>query len=163
MYASYQIYDTTSCPWDVSKVGGSEHHYQQQTSSASLCGNMSFQQHHQPEPHDHQIIDIIPSKSSGDNFTKQDPPIATSQFSFTNALHSIVESFLSSSEESFSSSENYSAFPSHNTSHKYTDFPHDHQVTLCHRFPQETKNDKKPFEISFQRNQVILSPFLLSK
>ncbi|KAF7804132.1 protein PHOSPHATE STARVATION RESPONSE 1-like [Senna tora] len=154
MYACWEMYDTA---WDVWKIGGSDSEVEQsfegiksanfnivsplQTSSPdSLCGSTRF--------HHHQI-----------NNTKQlDPP--NSQFSFTNSLHSIVESFLSTTQRTFSSnSETYSAFPSHHNSHKvplsYDNFPKENDLLASGDIgAKDIMKKKKPPEICFQRNQL---------
>ncbi|XP_054800085.1 protein PHR1-LIKE 1-like [Prosopis cineraria] len=142
------------------------------TSADALCGSTAWTSfHHQHEPQ----IDIPTSfcsdellekidlplpwhKSSGFDPTatdKQDP--SASRFSFANSLHSIVESFLSSSEESFSFSEMYTGFPS--DSDKYKEFLGDKLSFREHSQENElpvhdaaAATDVKPFEISFQRS-----------
>ncbi|KAK7259506.1 hypothetical protein RIF29_25114 [Crotalaria pallida] len=88
-------------------------------------------------------------KASGDNFTnnttKHDPP--SSQF--TSSLHSVAESFLSSSADSHSSSEKYNNFqPDSITFYKH--FQEEGDKLLR----DDAATDEKAIEISFQGNQL---------
>lgn len=187
MYGSSQMYDPsweshigTS---NVGKVGGSEHPCFEfevikspfnlvsplQTSSDAFCGtrsSMSFHHHSVPPsvcselPKTTDSSPLLFRQSSEDNFTitttKRHSLPPTSPFSFSNSLHSI-ESFLSTTDESCSSSEKHSGFPS--DSDKYSDFPGG-RVPLYEHFSQENNlpaEDEKPIQISFLRNQVLTS------
>ncbi|XP_057438751.1 myb family transcription factor PHL5-like isoform X2 [Lotus japonicus] len=124
---------------------------------ASAKSLVSFQ----AQEHDHgqnQNIDVpgwcyeFPStpmmifQGSEDNFTNvtstvQDRP--SSQF--TSSLHSVAESFISSSEDSHSCSENYGKIE--------PGMPlYDH--LLQEQLRNNAATDKSPLEISFQRNQL---------
>ena len=110
-------------------------------------------------------------KSSGDYNNKSAvtslhyPPSA-SQFSFTNSLNSIVESFLSTtSEESYSSSDMHCAFPSHSADtyseflahHNMSLFDQSHQHELPAQSTDEYEEHVKPLDISFHRNPQVLA------
>ncbi|TKY62548.1 PHR 1 protein [Spatholobus suberectus] len=132
----------------------------------------------QPQQHDHQHEIEVPSwcfdfpktttnshmlnirQASGDNFTtittKQDRP--TSQF--TSSLCPVTESFLSSNgADCPSSSKKYCKFPSY--SEKYSNIQPDNMPYYDHFSQEDDKllrddaaTDERPFEISFQRNQL---------
>lgn len=83
----------------------------------------------------------------------------------TDSLYSVAESFLSSTAESHSSSEEYYCqyYPSY--SENYSDFQPGNMSFYDHLIPQEDDkllrrsdaaiDERKPLEISFQRNQVL--------
>ncbi|XP_028787430.1 myb family transcription factor PHL13-like [Neltuma alba] len=166
----------------LSKVGGPEHQTFEtiglpfnimsplQTSTA-LCGTRAWTSFHQHDPQidvpssfcselPQEIYSPLPChKSSGDNSAvtaKQYP--SASQFSFTNSLHSIVESFLSSSEESFSSSDMYGECPS--DSDRYREFLGEDNMSLHERSKEnelraeDAAEEVEPVEISFQHRNL---------
>ncbi|OIW13335.1 hypothetical protein TanjilG_02855 [Lupinus angustifolius] len=100
---------------------------------------------------------MFSQKACGDNFTnatKQDPPLSQ----ITSSLHSVAESFLSSSVDSHSSQKD-SDFGSY--AEKYSDFQLEN-ITFYENFPRENDKllsddgvaDEKSIEISFQQNQL---------
>ncbi|CAL0311056.1 unnamed protein product [Lupinus luteus] len=100
---------------------------------------------------------MFSQQACGDNFTnttKQDPPLSQ----ITSSLHSVAESFLSSSVDSHSSQKD-GDFGSY--AEKYSDFQPEN-ISFYEHFPQENDKllrndgvtDKKSIEISFQQNQL---------
>ncbi|XP_027351075.1 protein PHOSPHATE STARVATION RESPONSE 1-like [Abrus precatorius] len=166
---------------NLSKVVGSEQSFEPSKSSSNIVtipfqtppgfcpstakGLESFQD--QEHKHDQHQIEVpswcfeFPKTATdlGDNFTntttKQDQP--TSQF--TSSLYPVAESYLSSSADCNSCSENYSKFSS--CSKKHSDFQPDNMPYYDHISQEHDKllrddaaTDERPFEISFQRNQL---------
>lgn len=177
---------------NLTQVGESEHQIQSfepiikspcrstltplETTAAIKAQKMSFQT--QQHNHDHYPIDDIPFWSNEFPTTTTDSPSLFCQTSQDNysannntshftagSLQSVAEAFVSSSEDSISSSEKYSEFPS--WSGKYGNFLYENNNTqFCtEHFLQGHKNvlegddapapDQSSREISFQRNQVL--------
>ncbi|CAL0302486.1 unnamed protein product [Lupinus luteus] len=102
---------------------------------------------------------MFSQQACGDNFTnstKKDTP--SSQFT-RSSLHSVAESFLSSSVDSECSSEKNSNFASY--AEKYSNFQPDN-IAFYEHFSEErdkllrddAAKDERVLEISFQRNQM---------
>ncbi|KAE9598282.1 putative transcription factor MYB-HB-like family [Lupinus albus] len=100
---------------------------------------------------------MFSQQACGDNFTnntKQDPPLSQ----LTSSLHSVAESFLSSSVDSHSSQKD-SDFDSY--AEKYSNFQ-PQNISFYEHLPQENDEllkddgatDEKTIEISFKRNQL---------